>query len=387
MDVVTSPLEKICGTVSLNRPMTTDDQGAILKTATRLVGIGVLLILGACAGQILKIDKSDEILRHEAYEQKVVIKELPVAPPETPSVASPGAAQPGDAGSKTAPKKALEKPPKPVKKPKLGLESEGAALKAGKGPVVHEPSIENPDGFIGRRPIKDPFRVGEKVTLSMSYFAFNAGTMEVEVLPFVEVNGRKAYRFRVHVKSNSFFSSIYAVDDAAVTYLDYDELVPLSLSITLKESKQLAETRTFFDWKNKKANYWQKKVTEKGESSKELSWDIPSFSQNVVSAAFYLRTFSWADGKSYALRVSDEGKNTVYRGEVVRREKLSTEIGTLNTVVIKPQVQVEGVFQPVGDILIWLTDDDRKFIVRIESKIKIGTVVAKLKSIDKGLDQ
>lgn len=51
-----------------------------------------------------------------------------------------------------------------------------------------------------------------------------------------------------------FFAKIYAVEDKATTYLSYDELVPLNLQISIKESKQLAETRTLFDWKTKK---WQ----------------------------------------------------------------------------------------------------------------------------------
>ena len=39
---------------------------------------------------------------------------------------------------------------------------------------------------------------------------------------------------------------------------------------------------------------------------------------------------------------------------------------------------------PVGEVLVWLTDDERKFVVRLETKIKIGTIVAKLKSLEKG---
>jgi hypothetical protein len=214
-----------------------------------------------------------------------------------------------------------------------------------------------------------------------------AGTLELAVKPMVEVNGQKAYHFEVTAKSNSLFNRVYAVDDTAVTYMSYDTLIPLNLSITLKESKQLAETRTFIDWKTNKATYWQKKVTkEKGEQSKRKDWDVLPFSQNVISAVYYMRTFTYETGKSYAFRVADEGKNIVFKGEIVRKEKLKTDIGELDTIVLKPKLTVDGAFAPVGDILMWMTDDDRKFIVRIESKIKIGTLVAKLKSIDKGRD-
>ena len=155
----------------------------------------------------------------------------------------------------------------------------------------------------------------------------------------------------------------------------------------MKESKQLAEARTFVDWKTLKASYWQKKVTkEKGEESKKIEWNVLPFSQNVISAVYYLRAFSYREDKLMSFRVADEGKNIVFSGEFVRKEHLVTDIGEFDTIVMKPKITVDGAFAPVGDILFWLTDDDRKFIVRIESKIKIGTLIAKIKKIEKGQD-
>ena len=322
--------------------------------------------LWGCASRVLHYDKADEILKTEEYDKKLQVKPVDMPPPEPPPEV------------KTEVKKKAQKKPAKKKEIKPPVKKIGP----------HQPDIEDSVGFEGRRPLKDPFRVGEKVVLNLSYFNVVAGNMTLEVKPMVEVNGQKSYHFEVAVKSNSFFNHIYGVDDLAVTYMSYDELIPANLQITLKESKQLAEARTFFDWKKLKANYWQKRVTkEKGEESKKVEWDILAYSQNVISAAFYMRTFTYEVGKKYAFRVADEGKNIVFTGEVLRKEKLKTDIGELDTLVIKPKLTVDGVFTPVGEILVWLTDDDRKFIVRLESKIKIGTIVAKLKSLDKGQER
>lgn len=313
-----------------------------------------LLLLGSCAGKILQIEKSEESLKVEEYDSKMVVKEETVAP------ASP---EPVKAKKKTVKKE----------KPKV------------KGP--RQPDIEDSEGFDGRRPIVDPYRVGEKVSFDVSFFNINAGIINLEVKPFVTVNGKKAYHFEVSGNSNSFFSRIYAVDDKLTTYLSYDELLPLSLQVSIKESKQLAEARTFFDWKTLKASYWQKRITkEKGERSKKIDWEILPYSQNVVSVSFYLRAFKLEPGKKHAVRIADEGKNIVFTGEVLRRETLKTPVGDLKTVVVSPSIKADGVFTPIGQILLWFTDDDRKLLVRLESKIKIGTIVAKLKSIEKGKD-
>lgn len=331
-----------------------------------IIGAG-LLLLAACAGKVLQVDRSDEVLKTEEFDKKVVIEEAPAEPPPEPVIKE----EPVKKGKAAAPKPA---PKKVAKKGKKAM-----------GP--RQPEIEDSVGFDGRRPIVDPFRVGEKMSFDISYFRVTAGTLDLETKPFATVNGQKAYHFELTGKSNSFFSKVYAVDDKAVTYLSYDELVPLNLQISIKESKQLAETRTYFDWKAMRASYWQKKITqEKGERSKKIDWDLLPYSQNVISAAYYMRVFQYSLGKTLAFRVADEGKNIVFKGEVIRKERIETPVGEFDTIVLKPQLTVDGIFKPVGEILIWLTDDDRKFLVRLESKIKIGTVVAKLRSLDKGRD-
>lgn len=326
-----------------------------------------LLGIGACAGKILQIDRSEEVLKNDEYDSKMDIKADAPPPPE-PVI-------------KEVPEKELKKK---SKKPAVKKDAKKAGKEvAVKGP--RQPEIEDSDGFDGRRPLIDPFHVGEKVEFDVTYFNINAGVISMQVLPMVTVNGKKAYHFMVNGNTNSFFSKIYAVDDKLETYLSYDEMVPLSLQVSIKESKQLAEARTFFDWKTNKASYWQKRITkEKGERSKKIDWDILPYSQNVLSVSFYLRTFKMEPGKKFVIRVADEGKNNVYAGEVIRRETLKTPMGDLKTVVVSPKVQADGEFKPIGDVTLWFTDDDQKLLVRLESKIKIGTIVAKLKSIERG---
>ncbi len=252
-------------------------------------------------------------------------------------------------------------------------------------PVQRQPEIEDAENFLGRRPLVDPFRPGEKTILNISYFAVSAGELELQVLPDKQVNGEKAHHWKVYARSNNLFSRIYKVDDSADTYVSYDSLLPISLQIHLKESAQLKESRTFFDWEKLKGHFWEKRIhKEKGERAKNFEWDILPFSQNVISAAFYLRTFTMKPGKQLAFRVADEGKNIVFTAVVVKEERLKTDIGEIDTILIKPKITVDGVFQQVGEILVWLSNDDRKFIIRLESKIKIGTIVAKIKSLDRG---
>lgn len=251
--------------------------------------------------------------------------------------------------------------------------------------LVHEPDIEPQVGFVGRRPVKDPFRVGEKVVLNVSYFNVGAGDLAFEVLPFTTVNGSRSYNFTTSIVSNPLFSKFYAVDDKATTMVSYDTLVPSVFELHVKESGQLKEAQALFDSVQKKATYWEKKYTEKhGHENKKLEWEMLDYSQNVFSAAYYMRTFQWDVGVENQFRVADDGSNIIFKAKCIRKERIETDLGPMDTIVLKPSLEVKGVFKPMGDIFFWLTDDDRKFVVKIESKIKIGTLVGEIKSLQRG---
>lgn len=252
---------------------------------------------------------------------------------------------------------------------------------ASKGP--REPTIEDSEGFIGRRPVADPFTPGEKVVLTATYLNIQAGDISFEILPFKMVNERKAYHLRLRIVSSKTFNMFYAVDNTAETYLDYETMLPQTLTYDGKESSRIREYRTFFDWAKMEAFQWRREVHKtKGESKKKLAWPIEPYTQNILSAVYYLRAFKLEPGKTYSFRVADEGKNYVFAAHVLRREKLSTDIGDFNTLVIQPDYKIDGKFTPAGTNTIWVTDDARKLPIRVEAKVKIGSFVAKLKSIE-----
>lgn len=343
---------------------------------------------------------ANELLRSKEFEQQVQVKE--VAPESMDSglyVKLPGpepvagAFPPAPASSKKSRKKitkhskhTLEAPPPPAPSatPAPATTQALAKIAAATG-MQHQPDIEDGQGFFGRRPVKDPYRVGEKVTFEVSYFAVVAGLMTAEVRNFVDVNGRRAYQFAGTAHSSSVFAMFYAVDDSFETFVDFETLIPQSYGLHVKETKQLRETRTVFDWSTHKADYYDKKINEEKKLEQEnKEWDIPDYSQNVFSAAYYLRAFDWRPGLKTAFHVAHEGKNLLLTGEYIRKEKISTPAGDFDCVVVKPTISLDGKFTPIGDVFVWMTDDDRKLIVRIESKIKIGKIVAVAKEVDPG---
>ncbi len=343
----------------------------VLKHYPTWLALSLIVIFFGCASKPLQYEKVEELSKMEEFDKIVQIKEIP-DPQAPPSTESP----------KVDAKKIPEKTPPPIISEKPKKTKKGKAQKK-EGP--REPSIEDSEGFVGRRPIKDPFRVGEKVTMMMTYFGVSAGDMVLTTKPFKEVNGRKSYHFHVGLKSSDLFSMFYLVDDWGETFFDYDTLLPASMSIGATESKKLLALKSVLDHTKLKGYRWERAVY-KGEEAKERNvvWDILPYSQNTLSAFYYIRAFQLTPGKTYNFHVADDGKNMKVKVEVLRREKIKTLKGEFNTLVLKPTIEIGGIFQPMGNVFFWLTDDDRKMFVRMEAEIKIGKVIGQLRELELG---
>jgi len=335
----------------------------------------------ACAAKVLKYEKSEQLKENKEFEQRVQITEAPTLTPAPPPAADPKKAEAEKAALIAKQKKEAAK----AKGSKKGSKATVPEVAAPVENTRRQPEIESDIGFDGRRPIKDPFYVGEKVIHNVNYFKMEAGSLTFEVRPFAMVNGKKNYQFRTSISTSSLFSSFYSVDDYVDVLMDFDQLIPTVFTLHVKETSQLKESQMLFDHEKGTATYWEKKVTEKsGEENKKLHWEIAAYSQNVFSSAFYMRAFQWEVGKENSFPVADDEKNLIFRAKAIRKEKISTEAGDFNSIVIRPEVELKGKFNPVGDNYIWLSDDDHKYILRIESKIKIGTLVSEVVKIIPG---
>jgi hypothetical protein len=64
---------------------------------------------------------------------------------------------------------------------------------------------------------------------------------------------------------------------------------------------------------------------------------------------------------------------------ILGRQELEVEAGTFNAIVLEPMVREGGLFKSEGRIVIWLSDDDVKIPLRINSKVIIGSIDTELR--------
>ncbi|MEK6627468.1 MAG: DUF3108 domain-containing protein [Bdellovibrionota bacterium] len=341
----------------------------------KLILVLIAVLVTSCSS-FLKYDKRKAEFKTEEFDKKVKIIEV-----AEPAEAAEAVTEPDESSKTNAVEPASEIKPlviKKIKKNKLPQKNKLEILK-------RQPEVEDSEGFSHeRRPLIDPFTVGEKLIHEISYLGTSAAKLILATKPFALVNGKKNYNFFIDVKTYSFFSRIYAVDDQFQTYLDYETLSPGAYKIDIKDSKQIKEVRAFFDFESLKADYWEHKYTEEdGHEEKKLSWTILPYSQNLVSAIFYMRVFKWNIGKEYVFRVSDNEKNVIFKAKALEKKVLSTEAGEFNAIKLKAEVVTRGNLAKARDFYIWVSDDDKKYVLRIEVALPVGSLISEVVEIRK----
>lgn len=345
---------------------------------------GILTLVSGCAGGTLKSVSGDSRLPKELpkemiekFEVKEVSSMSPSSDPATAPSARPlsNSTAPGDAGSGVGVLK-TNRPAVYPRKPKTSGSKERKPLVTAAVAAFAYPS---------KRPVADPMWLGEQHVFSITYFGMAAGELTLDVLPYKELNSRKAYHVRGTAVSSKVFSLFYRLNDTVETFMDYDGLFSHRFHLLLDESKQTRDSLELNDSEKGETYYWNRwNHVERGLTETQEFKPMTPFSQDSLSALMYLRFVPLPDGAVINIPVMSEGRGWEAVVTVLRREVIQTPLGSVRTVVVKPETKYQGVLKKSGDSFLWLTDDDRRFIVRLEAKVKIGTVVATLKEVKKG---
>jgi len=237
--------------------------------------------------------------------------------------------------------------------------------------------------YPNRRPKTDPIWIGEKLEYDISYLGITAGHVVNEVLPYKSINGRKSYHIRCSARSSKVFSVFYTLNDYADTFLDFEGLFSHKFHLILNETKQKRDSLELYDSEKKETFYWSRwnHKTRGYEEKKEYN-PIEAFPQDSVSSVFYIRSLPLTVGSTVRFPVVSEGKTWEAVVKVEKKETLDTVMGEVRTIKLAPQMKYRGILkQQKGNNYIWVTDDDRRMVVAMEAKVKIGAVKAVLTKV------
>ena len=89
-------------------------------------------------------------------------------------------------------------------------------------------------------------------------------------------------------------------------------------------------------------------------------------------------------GEEFAVPMVDGDKFYPARVQVGKKQKMFTPLGWFEVVPIYPIVSSSDLFRHRGKMAIWVTTDERRLPVRVETKIRVGTAAADLVAYEDG---
>ena len=209
--------------------------------------------------------------------------------------------------------------------------------------------------------------MGETLRYAMTILGVAGGELTLSAIP-AELNGRRTTKFEMSALSNNFLSKFFLVRDTIVSWIDPRSFRSLRFEKHTVEGKRARDELTEFDY-------------EKGLARHEgASVPLEDATLDSLSSVYYLRTLRLDAEKPIEFQVFS-GQPHMLRVEIQGRETLAVPAGTFQTVRVEPKSTAGGLMGK--NLVLWLTDDARRIPVQIRSRLKVGTLVGKLKAIEK----
>lgn len=226
-----------------------------------------------------------------------------------------------------------------------------------------------------------PFQPGEKMTFKLSWGIIPAGTATLEVLPMASVNGQAAYHFLLTARSNKFIDTFYKVRDRIEGYADITMTSSLLYRKIQCEGRTRRNVRITFDWDKMQAQYIRTDKRKAPVAIQQGCFD-------PLSVFYYMRLLDLKKNGVIERPITDGKRSVIGKTKVVKRQTIKVPGGTYDTFLLEPDLKdVRGVFEKSKEstIKLWVTADQRRLLVKIESKVAVGSFVGELISYEKGV--
>ncbi|MBS1777394.1 MAG: DUF3108 domain-containing protein [Bacteroidetes bacterium] len=220
------------------------------------------------------------------------------------------------------------------------------------------------------------FQVGEKITFKVYY---NMGSIWVGAgeaifsITSAQIGNRQAMHLIGDGRTYSSYDWLYRVRDRYESYLDAETLLPLKFVRNVQEGNTKKINSVAFDHAKGKA------------ISDNKTYTVPKCIQDVLSSIYYARNI---DYRKYV--VGDKIPFTLFLDNQVYSlyirylgiERIKTKHGSFQAIKIRPLL-IEGTIFSGGErMTVWVTDDQNRIPVRIDSPILIGSIKVDMLSVE-----
>ena len=216
-----------------------------------------------------------------------------------------------------------------------------------------------------------PFDKGEKVTYNGSWLGIPLASAEIQMQP-IQLNGKKFYQVKVQARTWRYLDLIWKMRDTIESTFDAETLHPNRFVFRQRENKKKNDTVAVVDPATKK---W---TVDRKENNKPKNFEFTSsLAYDPISATYLARSVEFKVGDKLRLEVFGGKSRYLVTFDVVGKERISVKKGEVEAYKIIPQVKdlsATGYAGRMRQATIWITADEKRTPIRIQSQVFIGSV-------------
>lgn len=209
-------------------------------------------------------------------------------------------------------------------------------------------------------PIPVPFAAGERLDYEVKFGSLKVGKGSMEVKEITEVRGRPVWHTVFTIKGGI---PLYRVNDVYESWFDVSTLNSLRYHQDVDEGS--------YERKRRYEIFPERGMFKDGDKAEEPTVANPL---DDGSFLYFVRTLPLEVGKTYEVPRYFKAQGNPVRIRVLRRETVTVPAGTFSAVVLQPTFQTKGIFSQNGKAEVWITDDDRRMMVQMKSRLSIGSL-------------
>jgi len=214
-----------------------------------------------------------------------------------------------------------------------------------------------------------PFVVGERLSYDVHFGVIKVGSGSMEVRGIDTVRGRPAYHTTFRITGGI---PLYSVDDVFESWFATDDLASLRFVQDQNEGSKEREHR--YEIFPERRTY---------DDLTDVKPEQPSVADPLDDGSFvyFVRTVPLEVGKTYEFQRYFKPDRNPVTIRVLRRERVKVPAGTFDAVVIQPVIKTKGVFSEDGHAELWISDDERRMILQMKSRLSFGSLDLYLTSV------
>ncbi|MEE8479010.1 MAG: DUF3108 domain-containing protein, partial [Candidatus Neomarinimicrobiota bacterium] len=175
---------------------------------------------------------------------------------------------------------------------------------------------------------------------------------------------------KFQAKTGKFADKIFRVRDQIDIWLNKNDLTTLRINKQINEGKYHRDYYTSIDYNNLIA------ITNKDTIK------INGTVRDPYSLLYYFRTIPLKVGQILDFTTFDQNKLTDFQVIVDGKQTIETPAGKFSCLVVKPFREGKSLLKNEGDMKIWFSDDELRLPVKIQIKIKYGSMLLQLRTIN-----